>query len=99
MRIDYRTPNGGVLKRIKNGKIESKGHVIYSERFGLFVVSNPHYRVEVNDLGLALEILWTWRTNDLSSHHNLCECDGCDLLKRRRFENKSEEEEYQWSHP
>lgn len=76
-----RTPNGGALKRIKNGEIQTLGSVAYSERFGLFLVTSfryPHYRVEVEELEVAVDILWSWRTGYASDHHILCECEDCE---------------------
>ena len=83
-----RTPKGGVLKLVRAGEIQTQGSVVFSERFGLFLVTSfrhPHWRMDIADLEVALEILWSWRTGYQSDHHALCECDDCEERRSRRF--------------
>lgn len=75
-----RTPNGGVLKEVIGDLITVKGHVYFCDRFNTYRISASSRDMECNDLELALEILWTWRSG---YHHDACECWSCERKRER----------------
>lgn len=70
-----RTDNGAVLKRIDGKRVDPKGWVTFDDRLQTYRVVGPGNGQDADDLELAVEILWAWRTG---RHHPLCDCDCCD---------------------
>lgn len=67
--------NGATLKRIEGERVYPKGRVVFDDRFDAYRVTWGRDGVQyADDLELAMEILWAWRTG---RHHPLCDCDCC----------------------
>ncbi|HMR01784.1 MAG TPA: hypothetical protein PKA43_00270 [Candidatus Competibacter phosphatis] len=75
-----RTPDGGVLKKVEGETVTPVAWIYFSDRHQCYYLLGRSREAKCDDLELALDILWSWRSG---YHHPLCECDMCIRRKER----------------
>ncbi|HMR01733.1 MAG TPA: hypothetical protein PKA43_00015 [Candidatus Competibacter phosphatis] len=78
-----RTPDGGILKKVEGETVTPVAWVYRDDRLQCYRLLGLGEEAECDDLELAFDILWSWRSG---YHHPLCECDSCE--RRREWEER-----------